>query len=165
MVQPLCYEPHPVLRAPARPIEQFSDDLRRLARDLIDTMYEHDGIGLAAPQIGRDVQVFVASPAQERGRELVVVNPSLEAHAGRAAVMEGCLSVPTIWAKVKRSARVAVRGRGVDGKPLHVKAEGLLAIVLQHEFDHLQGKLFIDRLSWLHRQRIRQRLSRRRACA
>ncbi|MBI4342480.1 MAG: peptide deformylase [Candidatus Omnitrophica bacterium] len=162
-VHPLCVEPHPVLRTPARPVDQFSDDLRRLARDLIDTMYANDGIGLAAPQIGRDVQVFVANPTQQRGREVLLVNPVLEAVTGRAGVVEGCLSLPEIWERVKRAARVRLSGWDLDGKPVEVEADGLLAIVLQHEFDHLHGRLFIDRLSWFRRQRVTRRVRARAA--
>ena len=157
-VRSLCVEPHPVLRAPARPVTQFSDELRQLARDLVDTMYANDGIGLAAPQIGQDVQVFVANPSQRRGRELVVVNPMLERCRGRAAIVEGCLSVPQIWERVRRASRVRLRGVSPEGKPVETDAEDLLAIVLQHEWDHLQGRLFIDRLSWFGRQRVARRL-------
>jgi len=163
-VHPLCLQSHPVLRQRARPIEAFSDEVRRLARDLIETMYAHDGIGLAAPQIGRDVQVFVANPSQQRGRELVVVNPVLEAAGGRTRVVEGCLSLPATWAKVQRAARVHLTGCDVSGQPLVIEAEGLLAIVLQHECDHLHGRLFVDRLSWVRRRWLEVR-ARRAACA
>ncbi len=152
-VRPLCIEPHPVLRALARPVEAFTRDLQRLVRDLIETMFANDGIGLAAPQIGSDLQVFVANPSQERGRELVVVNPSMEAVGGRTGIIEGCLSLPEVWDRVRRSARVRLRGFDAAGRPLALEAQGLLAIVLQHEFDHLQGRLFIDRLSWLRKRR------------
>ena len=157
-VRPLCVEPHPVLRAPTQPIERFADELRRLARDLIDTMYANDGIGLAAPQIGRDLQVFVANPSRDRGREFVMVNPVLESRRGRASIVEGCLSVPQIWERVGRAAHVRLSGRDLAGAPMKIEADGLLAIVLQHEFDHLQGRLFIDRLSWFRRQRVERRL-------
>jgi peptide deformylase len=161
-VRPLCYEPHPVLRAAARRIERFTDDVTALARDLIDTMYANEGIGLAAPQIGRDVQVFVANPSQEQGRELVVVNPLLERLDGQARIVEGCLSVPEVWARVRRSARVRLSGQDERGRPLRLDADGLLAIVLQHEFDHLQGRLFIDRLSWYRRSVVQLRVRMKR---
>lgn len=157
-VRPLCVEPHPVLRTPARPVEQYADDLRRLVRDLIDTMYANDGIGLAAPQIGSDAQVFVANPTQQRGREFVVVNPVLDAVRGRASIVEGCLSLPKVWEKVRRGARVTLSGLNVEGRPIEVEADGLFAIILQHEFDHLRGRLFIDRLSWFRRRRVAHRL-------
>ena len=162
-VRPLCVEPHPGLRALARPVEVFARDLQRLVRDLIETMYAHDGIGLAAPQIGSDLQVFVANPSQERGKELVVVNPSMDSAGGRVGVVEGCLSLPEVWDRVRRSARVRLRGFDAAGRQLALEAQGLLAIVLQHEFDHLQGRLFIDRLSWLRKQRALRKLKALRA--
>ncbi|MBI1991656.1 MAG: peptide deformylase [Candidatus Omnitrophica bacterium] len=162
-VRPLCLAPHPVLRATARRVETFTSELRRLAKDLTETMYAHEGIGLAAPQIGQDVQVFVANPSQRRGREVVVVNPVLDAAEGRVSIVEGCLSLPNIWERVKRAARIRMRGQDVFGKPLLVESAGLLAIALQHEFDHLQGRLFIDRLSWIRRRRLAGAV-RRRGC-
>ena len=165
-VHSLCIEPHPVLRANARPVAAFTDEVRRLARDLIETMYANDGIGLTAPQIGRDLQMFVANPSQDRGREFVVVNPVLETVRGRASIVEGCLSLPNIWERVRRSSQVRVSGQDVSGKPLDIEADGLLAIVLQHEFDHLHGRLFIDRLSWFRRRRAERRIrAAARACA
>ena len=131
-----------------------TDDVRALARSLIETMRANSGIGLAAPQIGRDVQVFVASPSQVRGEELVVVNPIIVTMRVRTAITEGCLSLPNIWERITRAAQIHMRGYDVSGNPLDVHADGLLAIVLQHEFDHLQGRLFIDRLSWLRRRRV-----------
>ena len=157
-VRPLCVEPNPVLRSTARSVDTFSDEVRRLARDLIETMYANDGIGLAAPQIGQDARMFVANPSQQRGRELVIVNPVLDEVRGHASMMEGCLSLPEVWHRVKRSAQVRMRGLDVTGKPLAVEADGLLAIVLQHEFDHLEGRLFIDRLSWFRRWRLQEKL-------
>lgn len=147
--------PDRVLRQPARRVTEFSGELRAFARDLIETMYARDGIGLAAPQVGRLLQVFVANPSQRRGHEVVVVNPVLESPEGRTAVVEGCLSIPKVWERVRRAARVHLRGQQVDGKPLSLRAEGLLAIVLQHEVDHLQGRLLLDRLSWVRRLRLR----------
>ena len=158
----LCLEPHPVLRSKARPVEAFTDDVRRLARDLIETMYANDGIGLAAPQVGRDLQVFVANPSQEHGKELVVINPVLDAADGRAAVIEGCLSLPSIWERVRRAAHVRLTGQDFSGRSIALEAEGLLAIVLQHECDHLQGRLLIDRLSWIRRCWLRARPPSRR---
>ena len=153
-ILPLCMEPHQVLRQPARPVTEFTGDLRRLVRDLIDTMHANDGIGLAAPQIGCAVQLFVASPWRALGKEFAVVNPTLEEPEGQTSTVEGCLSLPNIWDRVRRAARVRLRGWDVRGEPLAIDAEGLLAIVCQHEVDHLQGRLFIDRLSWLRRCRL-----------
>jgi len=162
-VRPLCCDPHPTLRAKAHRVASFTDALGALARDLVDTMYANDGIGLAAPQVGEGVAVFVANPSQERGREIVVVNPSMETTGGRAVIVEGCLSVPNVWARVRRAAHVRLRGQDTSGRPVELTADGLLAIVLQHEYDHLQGRLFIDRLSWLKRLQIRLRRLRLRS--
>jgi peptide deformylase len=150
-------EPHPVLRRAARPVEVFGEETQHIARDLIETMYANDGIGLAAPQIGQDLQMFIANPSQKQGREVVVVNPVLESSEGRAAVVEGCLSLPNVWERVKRAARVRLSGQDAAGRPLALEADGLLAIVLQHECDHLRGRLFIDHLSWWRRQFIRRK--------
>ena len=154
-VQTVCMEPNRVLRERALAVDAFTDEVRVLVQDLIDTMYANDGIGLAAPQIGRSVRALVANPSQERGREVVVLNPVVEAARGRASIKEGCLSVPETWAHVKRAARVHLTGRDVSGRPVEIEADGLLAIVLQHEVDHLDGRLFIDRLSWWRRRRLR----------
>ena len=154
-IQTLCLEPDPILRAVARPADA-ADDIRRLSRDLIETMYANQGIGLAAPQIGSDLAVFVANPSQQRGKELVVVNPVVVAFHGRTSVTEGCLSLPNAWHKVRRASRVHMSGQDPSGHPLSIEADGLLAVVLQHEFDHLQGRLFIDHLSWFTRRRVQR---------
>jgi peptide deformylase len=151
---PLCHDPHPVLRAPARPVAAFTPEIRRLAKDMIETMYDHDGIGLAAPQVGCDLQLFIANPTQEFGRELVMANPVLEIVRGKAAIVEGCLSLPNVWERVRRAAHVRMSGRDLSGRAVTIDADGLLAIVLQHEYDHLQGRLLIDRLSWFRRRRL-----------
>jgi peptide deformylase len=110
--------------------------------------------------------MFVANPSQRHGDEVVVVNPTLETSTGRAGVVEGCLSVPEIWERVWRSARVRLRGQDERGAPILVEGDGLLAIVLQHELDHLQGRLFIDRLPWFRRRRLAVRArARHAACA
>ena len=154
MVRPLCLMPHPMLCKPACRVESFDHELRQLVGDMIETMYAHDGVGLAAPQIGHHAQVFVANPSQVKGQELVMVNPLLERAAGRSAIVEGCLSVPKRWAKVRRAAHVRLSGWDLSGAPHTVEAEGLLAVVLQHELDHLRGRLFIDRLPWWRRARV-----------
>ena len=150
---PLCFEPDPILRAVAKPIDRVTPAIRRLAEDMIQTMYDRDGIGLAAPQIGKDLQLLIANPTQEPGKELVVINPVLKPVGGRASVVEGCLSLPNIWERVRRAQRVRLQGQDLSGRPIEFEADGLLSIVLQHEVDHLLGHLFIDRLSWLKRQR------------
>lgn len=150
---PLCLEPDPILRAVAEPVKRITPDIRRLARDMIQTMVDHDGIGLAAPQVGQGLQLFIANPSQEEGRDLVVVNPMIQPVRGRVSIMEGCLSLPHIWERVRRHQVVRLQGRDLAGRAIDFEVDGLLAIVLQHEVDHLQGHLFIDRLSWLKRSR------------
>ena len=142
MVLPVCLAPHPALRMKASVVRAFTDDLHRLVRNLIETMYAHDGIGLAAPQVGQGLQVFVVNPSGRRGRELVVVNPVLERSTGRVRIVEGCLSLPKIWERVRRASHVRMSGQDLCGSPLVVEADGLLAIALQHELDHLHGRLF-----------------------
>lgn len=146
-IKPLCCVPYGGLRTPASPITRFTNDLRALVQDLMDTMCANDGVGLAAPQIGKGVRVFVASPSGRRDDAVTVINPVLEKGRGRNGVVEGCLSVPEVWGHVPRWASVSLRGRDPAGRPLRIRAKGLLAIILQHELDHLDGRLFIDRLA------------------
>ncbi|MBI3312462.1 MAG: peptide deformylase [Candidatus Omnitrophica bacterium] len=136
--------PHETLRTVAEPIRRLTDDVHRLVDDLIETMHAHDGVGLAASQVGCSVQAFVANPTRQRGDELVVLNPVLESQSGHAVMVEGCLSLPEVWEEVPRWASVRLRGLDASGRPLDVKATGLLAIVIQHELDHLKGRLLID---------------------
>ena len=150
-IHSLCLDPHPTLRKPAEPIDAFTKQLRRVATDMIDTMHAHDGVGLAAPQIGLNIQLFVANASRQRGEELIVTNPIIAMTQGRAAIVEGCLSVPNLWERVARAARVRIIGQDMWGKPMACEADGLLAIIFQHEIDHLQGRLFLDRLSWRQR--------------
>ena len=161
-IHPLCLDPHPTLRRPAQPIDAFTTQLRRVAADMIETMHAHDGVGLAAPQIGLNIQLFVANASRRRGKELIVTNPVIAMTQGRAAVVEGCLSVPNLWERVARAARVRITGQDVWGKPMACEADGLLAIILQHEIDHLRGRLFIDRLSWIRRCSVALRCVARR---
>lgn len=143
-IRPLCRIPHEGLRRPADPVTRFAKELRTLVQDLLETMHAHEAVGLAAPQIGQGVRVFVANPSGLVGRAMAVVNPILEAESGEAGIVEGCLSVPDAWERVPRRARVRLRGQDPFGRPLRLRAEGLLAIVIQHELDHLEGRLIID---------------------
>ena len=156
--------PDSILRHPAQRVRIFSEPLRQLAQDLIDTMYAYDGIGLAAPQIGESLAVFVANPSKTRGQELVIANPVLTAPRGRLVETEGCLSIPQLWARVRRAQRLRLSGQGLMGESIDVDVQGLLAITCQHEVDHLQGTLFIDRLLWFERRRLRRQLAEPRAC-
>ena len=161
----VCIEPDPALRLHSRPVDAFGPELAALAADLIETMYANDGIGIAAPQVGCDLQLFIANPTREQGRELIVVNPRLSVSGGRIDAVEGCLSVPDVWGRVRRAQRVRILGQDIAGTPFDFEAEGLLAIVLQHETDHLQGRLFIDRLPWIRRQWLQWKLLHKFRCA
>jgi peptide deformylase len=153
MILEVVKYPHPVLKEQAVEIEEITPELRELAADMLETMYETDGIGLAAPQIGRSIQLItvdVTGP-EECSDPRVFVNPKLELLGEEVESEEGCLSVVDYRAPVIRSERVKLTARDIDGGPVELEAEGILAICLQHECDHLDGKLFIDRISRLKR--------------
>lgn len=133
----------PVLKSRAAPVKEFDGSLARLAEDMLATMREHEGVGLAANQVGRLKRILVAGLEDE---EYVIVNPSIEDSSEETAKdAEGCLSIPGIQVEVERSLEVTVSGQDVQGKPLEIEASGLLARILQHEIDHLDGILILDR--------------------
>ena len=143
-----------VLREKAAPVEAVTDDVRRLVRDMIDTMYDAEGIGLAAPQVGISERILVVDVGDEDENRQVhaLINPVIvEFGKETEKASEGCLSIPGIEEMVTRPARVTVEALNPDGEPVRIEAEGLLARALQHEVDHLDGILFIDRLSSLKR--------------
>jgi peptide deformylase len=139
----------PVLRTETTPVAGVTDDLRRLVDDMFETMHAAQGIGLAAPQVGRLERVAVVQVDEDM---LVLVNPEIVTPIGKERAEEGCLSIPDIYGDVERAARVTVRALDLEGKPFEREASGLLARALQHEIDHLHGKLFIDYLSFLKRR-------------
>jgi len=144
----ICTYPDPVLRVKTSPVRVFDQNLSRLIEDMAETMYNAPGIGLAANQVGQSQQVLVIDlqrPDYELGL-LVLINPQLVAAEGEISYEEGCLSVPEFFATVKRYNQVAVKGLDANQNPVEIQASGLLAIALQHEMDHLNGKLFIDRI-------------------
>ncbi len=147
--------PDPRLKRVSEPIEEVTDEIRELARDMIDVMYDEPGIGLAAPQVGASVRMFVIDTEwNEEGGErhpTVIINPEISDREGRITWEEGCLSVPDYTATVERDERITLRGHDLDGKPIEEHAEGLRAVCIQHEVDHLDGILFIDRISRLKR--------------
>ncbi len=151
--------PHPLLKERAEEISEITPELRRLAADMIETMYEHEGIGLAAPQIGELLRLVVVdtSGPEKRERPMVLINPVLELSGEEVESEEGCLSVTDCRSEVKRASHVRLKALDLDGKPVELEADvddeadGMLAICLQHEVDHLEGKLFIDRISRLKR--------------
>jgi peptide deformylase len=155
--------PDPVLKKRALPVEDIDEALQRLIDDMLDTMYSAPGIGLAAPQIGESKRVIVVDvSAREEGRPLIVlINPELVKAEGRIESEEGCLSVPGYVSKIYRAEKVFIKGLDREGKPVEIEADGLLARALQHEIDHLNGILFIDRMSPIKREFFRKRYLRR----
>ena len=141
--------PEPFLATKALPVRSVDGRIRELVRDMFDTMYESNGIGLAATQIGVGKRVIVLdiSPLEEEIKPLAVVNPEIVGKQGQVEGMEGCLSVPGVEGTVCRYESITVRGQSENGDPVTIEASGLLSRVLQHEIDHLDGILFIDRLS------------------
>jgi peptide deformylase len=154
--------PDPRLRKTAKPVEAVDDGVRQLVDDLLETMYAAKGIGLAATQVDRHLRVLVLDVSEERNRPLAFINPELLWAVGRGPGEEGCLSVPDIYDKVPRATQIRVRALGRDGLPFELEADGLLAVCIQHEMDHLEGRLFVDYLSELKRQLIRRRLEKER---
>ena len=140
--------PDPRLHTVARPVAQVDARIRRLVDDLLETMYEADGVGLAATQVDVHERLLVMDTSDSRDRPLVLVNPEIIAHSAELKRSEeGCLSVPTIYDQVERYARVTVRALGRDGQAFEFESEGLAAVCVQHEMDHLLGKVFVEYLS------------------
>jgi peptide deformylase len=154
--------PDPRLRARALPVTRFDDELGRLIDDMFETMYAAPGIGLAAPQIDVQLRLLVIDLSEERNQPLVLINPEILSREGVAVTEEGCLSVPGIFDEVQRSAKVRVRAHDRNGELFERDYEGTLAVCVQHEMDHIDGKLFVDYLSDLKRERIRKKLEKER---
>jgi len=148
---------NPVLRRRAERVREVTPEIRATVRDMIDTMYHEVGIGLAAPQVGVALRLMVVDEEKGRG-PLALINPEIVEEGGRVVAEEGCLSIPGIFATVARAEWVRVEAQGVEGQPLGLDARGLLARVLQHEMDHLDGVLFIDRLDPLERDRVKRQI-------
>lgn len=154
--------PDPRLRTRAVPVERVDDSVRQLIDDLLETMYEAPGIGLAATQVNVHRRVLVVDVSEDRSQPIVLVNPEIVERSGIEETEEGCLSVPGIFDRVTRASRIRVRALDRDGDPQEIECDGLLAICIQHEMDHLEGKLFVDYLSELKRTRIRKKLEKER---
>ncbi len=151
--------PDPRLHTVARPVAEVDDRIRRLVDDMLETMYAADGVGLAATQVDVHERVIVIDVSDTRDQPLVLINPELVARSEDMSFSdEGCLSVPTVYDKVRRHARVAVRALGRDGEPFEREASGLLSVCIQHEMDHLMGKVFVEYLSAFKRDRIKTRM-------
>lgn len=150
----------PILRKRAEEIEEIDDDLRSLAEQMFETMYAADGIGLAGPQIGVSKRIFVMDIRDPELNPRAVINPVITERAGRDTEEEGCLSVPGVSEIVERATRIVMEGKDVDGKPVRIEAEDLLARCIQHEVDHLDGILFLDRISPLKRRMLIKKFRR-----
>lgn len=157
---PILTFPDPRLRTRARPVERVDDRVRRLVDDMFETMYAAPGIGLAASQVNVHRRVIVIDASPEKDQPLALINPVIDLTEGVQQRDEGCLSVPGFFETVKRAQRIRVRALDRQGRPFEQEAEGLLALCIQHECDHLEGKLFVDYLSNLKRQRIRKKLAK-----
>jgi peptide deformylase len=149
----------PVLRRRAAPVDAVTADVRRLADDMIETMYDEVGIGLAAPQIGVSIRLLVVGDEEGRGAQ-VLMNPTITTRGGTVTAEEGCLSLPGVFAQVTRSEWVTLEAQDLEGRPVAITARGLRARVFQHEIDHLDGVLFIDRLEPVVRDRIKRRIKK-----
>ena len=152
--------PDPRLYKKAEPVAEVDDSVRALVRDMAETMYAAPGVGLAATQVNVHKRIVVIDASESRDRLLVLINPEIVAREGVQYCEEGCLSVPGVYEAVERAERVTVRALGVDGQPFTLSAEGMLAICIQHELDHLEGKVFVDYLSRLKQQRIKAKLQK-----
>ena len=157
--------PDPILQQHAMPVTVFDDKLRQLAADMLETMYEERGIGLAANQVAvlkQIVVVDVMAGDEDHGQRepQVLVNPKIVAASGETAIEEGCLSVPEFRAEVPRAEKIKVEYQDLEGQPQTLEADGLLSICLQHEFDHLRGRLFIDYLPPLKQRMVKKRLAK-----
>ena len=152
--------PDPRLKKIAAPVTNIDDTVRRLIADMAETMYEAPGIGLAATQVDVHKQIVVIDISEDRNQLLALINPRLENFQGQQEGEEGCLSVPGIYEKVQRAERVTVHYQDGDGAQRTLVAEGLLAVCIQHELDHLNGTVFVDHLSQLKQTRIRSKLAK-----
>jgi peptide deformylase len=151
--------PDPRLYTVAKPVAEVDDAIRQLADDMIALMYEADGVGLAATQVDRHIRLIVMDTSETHDQPRVLINPELVTSSDDWILgEEGCLSVPAIYESVERHARVSVRALGRDGQPYEFDAEGLTAVCVQHEMDHLMGKVFVDYLSPLKRERIKTKM-------
>jgi peptide deformylase len=158
---PILQYPDARLHTVAAPVAAVDNEIRYLIKDMSETMYAAPGVGLAAPQVNVHKRIIIIDISETHDQLKVFINPEIVASSGVADREEGCLSVPGVFEKVQRAERITVRALDAAGKPYTLEAEGLLAVCIQHEMDHLEGKVFVDKLSPLKRQRILARLKKR----
>jgi peptide deformylase len=149
------------LHTVARPVDRVNDEIRQLINNMAETMYAAPGVGLAATQVDVHLRIVVVDTSPTRDELLVLINPQLIEATGEADFEEGCLSVPGIYEKLKRAQNIRVRALGMDGAPYELAAEGLKAVCIQHEMDHLDGKVFVEKLSRLKQNRILAKFKKR----
>lgn len=159
-IHTILYLPDSRLRDVAKPVTHFDDKLQTLIDDMFETMYDARGVGLAAPQIGVSLRLSVIDIIGDKENQLVIINPEIIASEGEKKFEEGCLSVPGAYDTVIRAEKVTIKALDRNGKPFEIEAEGLLAECLQHEIDHMNGKLFIDLLSPLKKAMARKKLDK-----
>jgi len=160
-IRPILQYPDPRLHTVARPITRVDESVRELVRDMADTMYDAPGVGLAATQVDVHRRVIVIDTSETKDALQVLINPEIIERFGEQECDEGCLSVPGIYEPVVRASRVIVEATNLDGERIRIDADGLLAVCIQHEMDHLEGKVFVERLSRLKQSRIRSRMLKR----
>ncbi len=177
MILPILTYPDPRLREVSTPVTKFGEPLKKLAQDMLETMYQAKGIGLAAPQVGITQRFLVIDcrPKDEKGRydikeqtelekkntqPLFIANPQIVAKQGKTTFEEGCLSVPSFYETVERAAWIELEYQDLEGKPQKLQTDGLLAVVIQHEMDHLEGTLFIDRISFVQASKIKRQIEK-----
>ncbi|WP_017444216.1 peptide deformylase [Gayadomonas joobiniege] len=148
------------LRKNAQPVAEVTDEVKEICNNMLETMYQAQGVGLASTQVDVAERIFVADCSENQDEPLVFINPEIVAETGHRIHEEGCLSFPGVYAKVERADEVTVKALNIDGESFTLTADGLLAICIQHELDHLNGKLFVDYLSPLKRQMIRKKLEK-----
>ena len=152
--------PHPRLRIKAEPVTEVNEATRQLVADMLETMYAAPGIGLAATQVDVHKRILVLDVSDDQSAPMCFINPEIVSHEGLEVSDEGCLSVPGVYEGVERAAQIRVRALDQYGKSFELDADGLLAVCIQHEMDHLEGKLFVDYLSELKRQRLKKKLTK-----
>lgn len=157
---PILRYPDPRLHKKAAPIAVVDAQIRKLAADMAETMYNAPGIGLAATQVDQHIRLIVIDITEDQSQLQVFINPELLEKSGECEGDEGCLSVPGIYETIKRAAQIKVRALGLDGQAFELAADGLLAVCIQHEMDHLEGRVFVDYLSRLKQNRIKAKLAK-----
>ncbi|NOY63741.1 MAG: peptide deformylase [Gammaproteobacteria bacterium] len=158
--RPILYFPDPRLRKKSAPVSAVDSGIRQLVDDMFETMYQAPGIGLAAPQVDVAKRVIVVDTSEEGDTPICLINPKIVASEGAVDMEEGCLSIPGIQELIERAERITVTALNRDGNAFELEADGLLSVCIQHEMDHLEGKLFVDYLSPLKRQRIRKKMEK-----